>query len=143
LRYNRGSKNILDKNRFYRGIFSTLLSKTMDKSDNIAPATNISQTLDNAAPDGPGPGGTSPTLDAIDIEPDADTLPVAPKKKKKRKPKKATPKASESQTATVKDKAPEPSGLNGRPPVLCISRNKHWRYISSYHVRFSLLFLTQ
>jgi hypothetical protein len=124
--------------------FSQLLLQTMpDKSDNIAPATNVSQTPDIAAPDGRGSGGTSPTIDAIDMEPDADTLPVvAPKKKKKRKPKKAAPKASESQTATVKDKAPEPSGLNGRAPVLCINRNKHWRYISSYHVRFILLFLT-
>jgi hypothetical protein len=25
-------------------------------------------------------------------------------------------------------------GPGVKPPVLCISRNKHWRYISSYHV---------
>ncbi|KAI0348316.1 hypothetical protein BDW22DRAFT_1385540 [Trametopsis cervina] len=52
----------------------------------------------------------------------------APKKKKKKKTKKAT----------------KPEGVSGdmnqtrvededRPSVLCISRNKHWRYISSYH----------
>ncbi|KAF8527434.1 hypothetical protein BU17DRAFT_73877 [Hysterangium stoloniferum] len=46
------------------------------------------------------------------------------KKKKKKKPKK--PKAQEVKFEPKKN---EPE----RPPVLCISRNKHWRYISSYH----------
>ncbi|RDB19206.1 hypothetical protein Hypma_013430 [Hypsizygus marmoreus] len=30
-------------------------------------------------------------------------------------------------------KAKDHAESDGRPPVLCISRNKHWRYISSYH----------
>ncbi|EAU92430.1 hypothetical protein CC1G_00649 [Coprinopsis cinerea okayama7 len=49
------------------------------------------------------------------------------KKKKKKKPKK-------SATAKAKEGAGK-AGSDGecRPPLLCISRNKHWRYISSYH----------
>ena len=59
-----------------------------------------------------------------------DTCLSSQKKKKKKKPKKSA-KAKEA-AATLKAKAqhtPE------RLPALCISRNKHWRYISSYHVR--------
>ncbi|KZT73437.1 hypothetical protein DAEQUDRAFT_703895 [Daedalea quercina L-15889] len=48
------------------------------------------------------------------------------KKKKKKKSKKS--KAKETNGA-VKARAAD----DERPPVLCISRNKHWRYISSYH----------
>ncbi|KAI0310943.1 hypothetical protein OF83DRAFT_1278772 [Amylostereum chailletii] len=60
--------------------------------------------------------------------PAEDTTPThgatAQKKKKKKKPKK--PKAK--QAVVVPDDEED-----ARPPVLCISRNKHWRYISSYH----------
>ena len=57
------------------------------------------------------------------------------KKKKKKKPKKSAKAKESAATAAGKAKIPpETNGLNGRPPVLCISRNKHWRYISSYHV---------
>lgn len=64
------------------------------------------------------------------------------KKKKKRKPKKSA-KAKDTvaaNAATTKVKTPEVNNNdpNSRPPVLCISRNKHWRYISSYHVWFIL-----
>lgn len=52
----------------------------------------------------------------------------APSQKKKRKKK---PKKAKAKDDNVEAKAFEPE----RPPVLCISRNKHWRYISSYHVR--------
>ena len=51
------------------------------------------------------------------------------KKKKKRKPKKASDKSNSTQGAERVVSAKP-------PPVLCISRNKHWKYISSYHVRF-------
>ncbi|KAG6839655.1 hypothetical protein C0991_000464 [Blastosporella zonata] len=67
-------------------------------------------------------GATSPT-----DELDEDTALSFQKKKKKKKPKKST-KAKE---AAAQAKALQES--DGRPPVLCISRNKHWRYISSYH----------
>ena len=55
-------------------------------------------------------------------------------KKKKKKKSKKTAKANDSvdisktQTQTGADE----SGIH--PQVLCISRNKHWRHISSYHV---------
>ncbi|KAJ7285063.1 hypothetical protein C8J57DRAFT_1290337 [Mycena rebaudengoi] len=39
--------------------------------------------------------------------------------------------ASASTNAKAEAKSKEEEA--GRPPVLCISRNKHWRYISSYH----------
>lgn len=50
----------------------------------------------------------------------------APSQKKKKKKKSKKAKAKDD---NVGAKAFEPE----RPPVLCISRNKHWRYISSYH----------
>ncbi len=54
-------------------------------------------------------GSSSPTLDEV-----PDTPTSVQKKKKKKKSKKLADKDCS--------------------PVLCISRNKHWRYISSYHV---------
>ncbi|KAH9947088.1 hypothetical protein B0H21DRAFT_740280 [Amylocystis lapponica] len=51
----------------------------------------------------------------------------AQKKKKKKKSKKSA-KAKEAATNNA-----QPPADDDRPPVLCISRNKHWRYISSYH----------
>lgn len=72
-------------------------------------------------------GATSPCLD----EGDDVTVLSSQKRKKKKKPKKSA-KAKEAAAAAVKEKTQEPE--DGRPPVLCISRNKHWRYISSYHV---------
>ncbi|KAJ7104072.1 hypothetical protein B0H15DRAFT_6260 [Mycena belliarum] len=62
--------------------------------------------------------------------------PGVQKKKKKKKPKKSTSaKARDAAlaTANAKEHAKEKEEEAGRPPVLCISRNKHWRYISSYH----------
>ncbi|KAH6911139.1 hypothetical protein BKA70DRAFT_1269566 [Coprinopsis sp. MPI-PUGE-AT-0042] len=47
-----------------------------------------------------------------------------PKKKKKKKSKKA---------GKSKDSEAKAAETESRPPLLCISRNKHWRYISSYH----------
>ncbi|KAF8206340.1 hypothetical protein K438DRAFT_1817027 [Mycena galopus ATCC 62051] len=57
------------------------------------------------------------------------------KKKKKKKPKKsAAAKARDADlAANAKADAKGKDEDTGRPPVLCISRNKHWRYISSYH----------
>lgn len=63
-----------------------------------------------------------------------DTILTGQKKKKKKKPKKSA-KAKEAAAAAAKAKAQDQPDTDGRPPVLCISRNKHWRYISSYHVR--------
>ncbi|KAJ7571999.1 hypothetical protein C8J56DRAFT_844273, partial [Mycena floridula] len=72
-------------------------------------------------------GSASPTLDTVEDIPDVPL--TASKKKKKKKPKKsAKAKEAANQTKAADSPAPE-----GRPTVLCISRNKHWRYISSYH----------
>ncbi|KIP04167.1 hypothetical protein PHLGIDRAFT_129700 [Phlebiopsis gigantea 11061_1 CR5-6] len=51
----------------------------------------------------------------------------AAKKKKKKKAKKSA-RSTETSPKQKGGESPEE-----RPPVLCISRNKHWRYISSYH----------
>jgi hypothetical protein len=71
---------------------------------------------------------------AEDVEPSvpaagetAKDPPAAAKKSKKRKPKKKTDTAEANRAAQSIEQAP-------KSPVLCISRNKHWRYISSYHV---------
>jgi hypothetical protein len=64
-----------------------------------------------------------------------DTLPLAgdttttTKKKKKKKSKKSTKSKSEPIVQPLTEDDDEPG-----PLVLRISRNKHWRYISSYHV---------
>ena len=62
-----------------------------------------------------------------------DTVLSSQKKKKKKKPKKSA-KAKEA-AAALKVKPQDVPGPETRPPALCISRNKHWRYISSYHAR--------
>ncbi|KAJ6531874.1 hypothetical protein B0H19DRAFT_1189033 [Mycena capillaripes] len=71
----------------------------------------------------------------LDVE-HANTGEAGAKKKKKKKPKKsASAKARDAAlaTANAKTDAKAKDEEAGRPPVLCISRNKHWRYISSYH----------
>ncbi|KAF9055802.1 hypothetical protein BJ165DRAFT_1428760 [Panaeolus papilionaceus] len=71
-------------------------------------------------------GRTSPAV--IDTENPTEVSTPAPKKKKKKKPKKSGKSAT-----TAKTKVQEVQEAEPRPSVLCISRNKHWRYISSYH----------
>ena|ERR1700761_4132622 len=79
-------------------------------------------------------------LDTVDAQQEVEGAVIEPgaqKKKKKKKPKKsASAKARDAAAATANAKADEAE----RPPVLSISRNKHWRYISSYHVCPLLLF---
>ncbi|KAI0327648.1 hypothetical protein GY45DRAFT_1327293 [Cubamyces sp. BRFM 1775] len=58
---------------------------------------------------------------------DAPDAPNHAKKKKKKKAKKSTKGKDTTKGAGEQDQERD------RPPVLCISRNKHWRYISSYH----------
>lgn len=65
-----------------------------------------------------------------------DSTTTTQKKKKKKKSKKSA-KAKEAATGSAPSKPQSPQGdgdPEDRPQVLCISRNKHWRYISSYHV---------
>lgn len=71
-------------------------------------------------------GETSPVPDATEEE--RRQVPTTTQKKKKKKTKKSL-KAKDAATTGPKTDSPL-----DRPPVLCISRNKHWRYISSYHV---------
>jgi hypothetical protein len=74
-------------------------------------------------------GETSPTRLENDVQ---DAGLSSQKKKRKKKPKKS---AKAKEAAALKAKAQDVPGPDTRPPALCISRNKHWRYISSYHVR--------
>ncbi|TFK18699.1 hypothetical protein FA15DRAFT_675081 [Coprinopsis marcescibilis] len=71
-------------------------------------------------------GQTSPT------DEHEDSLEVIEQKKKKKKKSKKSTSAKAKETPT-KAKANGAADHDCRPPVLCISRNKHWRYISSYH----------
>jgi hypothetical protein len=103
----------------------------VDNQSGLSNASNGSPELEEAAGSPTRTGSTSPS---IDLEGDVDeaVLPSqAQKKKKKKKPKKSA-KAKEVVAATKQTKEQEANG--GKPSVLCISRNKHWRYISSYHV---------
>lgn len=79
----------------------------------------------------PSPSHSSASICSIPFESLEGIVPVAKKKKKKRAKKAAKTKAI-AELAKVKDA--ELVRRDGRPPVLCISRNKHWKYISSYHV---------
>ncbi|SRR6266436_4084774 len=69
----------------------------------------------------------SPPLD--DTSPLAEDTTTTAKKKKKKKSKKSTKSRGEPSAKPLAENDAEPG-----PLVLRISRNKHWRYISSYHV---------
>ena len=95
--------------------------KDLEQASSISPSLTNSTT--SASP--------SPLLDSASslVEEDAT---VAQKKKKKKRPKKRSKAKAEANTQpSIEDDEPSPL-------VLRISRNKHWRYISSYHVCFSL-----
>ncbi|KAF9225259.1 hypothetical protein BS17DRAFT_778366 [Gyrodon lividus] len=78
----------------------------------------------------------SPSIYSTETSPIRDSNPtdsassINQKKKKKKKAKKAAPRDAPS-AAPGKPASNAPDAE--RPPVLCISRNKHWKYISSYH----------
>lgn len=93
-------------------------------------ATEIFQDLEHAPSISPSltssTASASPLLNSALLVEDDTT--VAQKKKKKKKPKKRSKaKAEANAKPSVEDDEPSPL-------VLRISRNKHWRYISSYHV---------
>ena len=54
--------------------------------------------------------------------------------KKSAKAKEAAAAAATTTTPTSSNGTGNANANTKPPPVLCISRNKHWRYISSYHV---------
>lgn len=75
---------------------------------------------------------TSPPQDAT--MPLVEDTTTTAKKKKKKKSKKSAKSKGEPNAKPLVGEDDEPS-----PQVLRISRNKHWRYISSYHVCHSPL----
>jgi len=79
----------------------------------------------------------SPPLAGDDETATAPSISAAAKKKKKKKAKKPN-KAKEAATSPVPPPTPTPTVEENQPPPLYISRNKHWKYISSFHVRFPL-----
>ena len=81
----------------------------------------------------------SPPLagDDATVEATAPTTSAAAKKKKKKKAKKPN-KAKEAATSPAPPPTPTLAVEENQPPPLYISRNKHWKYISSFHVRFPL-----
>src|ERR1700735_1805385 len=93
---------------------------SIDIFQDVEQSPSISPSLTNSTVSAP------PLDDALSlVEEDAT---VAQKKKKKKKPKKRSKvKAEANFKPSVEDDEPSPL-------VLRISRNKHWRYISSYHV---------
>jgi hypothetical protein len=95
------------------------LSTEIFQDPEQAPSTSPSLTNSTA----------SPLLDSASSLVEEDAA-VAQKKKKKKKPKKRSKaKAEANAKSSIEDDEPSPL-------VLRISRNKHWRYISSYHVCF-------
>lgn len=80
------------------------------------------------------PVTASPLLSEQPLPSDPTT--VTQKKKKKKKSKKSAKAREGAATAASKAQTQDDEDdSEDRPQVLCISRNKHWRYISSYHVR--------
>ncbi|EGN93766.1 hypothetical protein SERLA73DRAFT_172052 [Serpula lacrymans var. lacrymans S7.3] len=93
-----------------------------DKDGLIQPDKLASTHNDNPQISTPPPSNNSDELSPTN----ENALVQTQKKKKKKKSKK--PKAKESPSG-----APTADVERDRASVLCISRNKHWRYISSYH----------
>lgn len=75
---------------------------------------------------------TATTDSSTGLSPTCDLLPSEAGQKKKKKKKSKKPKIHETIDPPVKLRA-VPSPDLERASVLCISRNKHWKYISSYH----------
>ncbi|KAI5118260.1 hypothetical protein M0805_008194 [Coniferiporia weirii] len=64
---------------------------------------------------------------------DEDTKLAVAKKKKKKRVRKPAARSKAGDVHAVEDCASSLSPPARSPAVLCISRNKHWKYISSYH----------
>lgn len=100
--------------------------------DSLTDPTEVSEVSTPVTPS----ANASPLLSEQLLPPDPTTVP--PKKKKKKKSKKAAKiKGTVGAIPAAISKARSQNGdgsSEDHPQVLCISRNKHWRYISSYHV---------
>ncbi|KAF8531248.1 hypothetical protein JB92DRAFT_2781798, partial [Gautieria morchelliformis] len=90
----------------------------------LTPPTSVTPTWPLSSRS-PSPRG----LDDVGSLPVPETTSHAQKKKKKKKPKKSKAKEEGLQGEGFQ---PKPQDAE-KPAILCISRNKHWRYISSYH----------
>lgn len=98
------------------------------------------------------PEGSWPTSDGEPDASDGEAIAAAPeagvskKKRKKKKRAKSKPQLTEEEKEAEMTRAAEALALEERKAarsrpkapkagsVLCISRNKHWRHISAYHV---------
>ena len=75
-----------------------------------------------------------------ELVPAAATVVAAKKKKKKKAKKKEAGESANAANVTTNANGKATRGdvnADTKPVGLCIARNKHWRYISSYHVRES------
>ncbi|KAI0640210.1 hypothetical protein C8Q77DRAFT_1085341 [Trametes polyzona] len=90
---------------------------------------------DPPAPDMlPTPPSTHTSRSSSPIAPETTALDeVETTSNSKKKKKKKAKKSAKAKDAPGSKGAGRTSEERDRPPVLCISRNKHWRYISSYH----------
>lgn len=105
-----------------------LISKddaTLLRGVQVEPIEFIPQVITSSA--------TATTDSSTGLSPTCDLLPSEASQKKKKKKKSKKPKTHETIDPPVKLRA-VPSPDLERASVLCISRNKHWKYISSYHV---------
>ena len=103
--------------------------------DDISPSLSESDDLANATSDAPTPFTQSGDTSLVEDEPTPmDLVASTHQKKKKKKKAKKSNKAKEAAAAAAQGPGKGTADMDGKPPVLCISRNKHWRYISSYHV---------
>ena len=104
-------------------------------ADETSTSLSDSDDLANATSDAPTPFTQSGDTSLVEDEPSPmDLVASTNQKKKKKKKAKKSAKAKEAATAAAQGSVKETTDVDGKPPVLCISRNKHWKYISSYHV---------
>ncbi|KAK1218743.1 hypothetical protein PQX77_018538 [Marasmius sp. AFHP31] len=117
---------------------SSSLSTSPDPSTPATPTTPTTLLGGHVFVSGDGGRDSSEFLaedrDALDLDADGDAVllqenATGKKKKKKKKPKKSASVKAREESERMKERERE----KDRPPVLCISRNKHWKYISSYH----------
>ena len=105
-----------------------------DKGGMLCDVDNINANIE-LPPTPPSSHSSRSVSPELFTEAPAGELQTTASKKKKKKKSKKTSKAK-----ATSDCPKQPVHADeDRPSVLCISRNKHWRYISSYHVRDALV----
>lgn len=77
----------------------------------------------------------SPPLAGGDATATPTPPPTSAAKKKKKKKSKKSNKGKDATSSPASPLTPAPAPEENQPPPLFISRNKHWKYISSFHVR--------